>query len=201
MNKTYNIIYTEDNIVAVGELKSFPDEAYYKPYLICWRNNTYEIQGGKNNSMANSRREISRQIIASTNPIKGIPLMILEDNIEQLAETTIWNDITVNTGNVAQQKIGFIKGYKATTKKYTEEDMKKLYLGTLQNVGTSVKKADMPTWEQVLQSLQPKYSAVEFEMIPSGKCTKDRCLFHPCNGVCHIPKIMNNHVVIKKIII
>lgn len=58
----------------------------------------------------------------------------------------------------------WLEGYKAASaKKYTEEDMKKLYIGTVQNVGTSIKQCDMPTWEQVLQSLQPKVVSIEIE--------------------------------------
>ena len=66
---------------------------------------------------------------------------------------------------------GYINGYNQALednkeKKYTEEQMKDLYLGTLQNIGTSIKQTDMPTWEQVLQSLQPK-TEWEVEFIDS----------------------------------
>jgi len=65
--------------------------------------------------------------------------------------------------------------------------MKELYEGTVQNVGTSVKKEDMPTWEQVLQSLKPFPIAFEVGMIPTLTDWKEE-------GIEDIPKVVNNIV-------
>lgn len=95
--------------------------------------------------------------------LEGIPYVEIEEDVESKAKAIIiamgykWEDTESSARAVAR----FVA---ASAKKYTEEDVRKLYLGTLQNVGTSVKQCDMPTWEQVLQSLQPKVVSIEVEM-------------------------------------
>jgi len=121
------------------------------------------------------------KVVASTDKSLGLPLLPdIEENIEQLAIEIIrrrggWEHLFINNKLIHKAPpvpTGFwrdvnniIEGYKAASaKKYTEEDMRKLYEGTVQNVGTVVKRKDMPTWEQVLHSLNPLPIQVEVEM-------------------------------------
>lgn len=89
----------------------------------------------------------------------------------------------------------FMDGYKANKAKYTEEDMKKLYLGTLQNIGTSVKQSDMPTWEQVLQSLKPKPIKVEVEI---KEQSDEIDIIYTDGDYSIVPKTVNNIVQVKR---
>jgi len=121
------------------------------------------------------------KVVASTDKSLGLPLLPdIEENIEQLAIEIIrrrggWEHLFINNKLIHKAPpvpTGFwrdvnniIEGYKAASaKKYTEEDMRKLYEGTVQNVGTVVKRKDMPTWEQVLHSLNPLPIQVEVKI-------------------------------------
>ena len=116
-------------------------------------------RGAVVNGETNSQYSWGNPIIGQSNlkdPIPNVPYVEIEEDVEKLAWE--WCDDHREVG-------AFKAGYKAAlAKKYTEEDMRKLYLGVLQNVGTTTKQSDMPTWEQVLQSLQPKIKSIEIEM-------------------------------------
>ena len=109
---------------------------------------------------------------------------------------------------------GFQAAQKLNEKKFSLEDMKKCYEGVLQNVGTSIKKSDLPSTEEYIKYLsQPKIFDIEVEMESVRmECNESRCII-PCacyhqgkptlcesGNTIWEPKITNNRIKITKIL-
>jgi len=153
--------------------------------------------------------------------IYHLPTLIYSDEVKQeLRDKYGWADIenlvnTLETPDDFDQfshDKGFEKGFKThqqlTDKMFSLKQVENLYKGTLQNVGTSIKQQDMPSWEQVLQSLlQPIELKVEIEMEETCKmCNqeyqKSGCSYAGCGSMDTLlqPKTINNSILITKMI-
>lgn len=106
------------------------------------------------------------KIIATDNPkLEGVPRLPKIPELDYKAICVDQTEMALRAMPTAANRILGNLWEMASSKKYNEEDMRKLYEGTVQNVGTLVKREDMPTWEQVLQSLTPKIKEIELEII------------------------------------
>lgn len=67
---------------------------------------------------------------------------------------------------------GFLEGYKARADKYSFslEDMRRCYEGVLQNVGTIIRRGELPTVEQYIQSLSKTTLPKEFIPVEEYFC-------------------------------
>lgn len=94
----------------------------------------------------------------------------LEQELTKLPFTKHLDDGQYNDGQITGFELGANWGFDKAKEKYkfTEEDMKRLYEGTLQNVGTSIKQSDLPTWEQVKESLSRPKIPTHFEVLFTG---------------------------------
>jgi hypothetical protein len=100
-----------------------------------------------------------------------LPEMVVEDDVEKLAEKHIENyEVFFDTKKeIDHTKIGFIAGYKAATKKYSEEDLKKALFDfgdvLFNNCQNGILEEDLRTYENdILQSLKqptPKWFVAE----------------------------------------
>lgn len=136
-------------------------------------------------------------VVASNDPsLTDVPkLPEIEDTILKTTREVIGSDKRFTTDDLDKIMLGYQLGYKAASKKkYTEEQVKNLYLGTLQNIGTSVKQEQMPTWEQAKAMLErqaiPKEVELEMDMKWDYSGAPPACSYF-------IPKVENGFVIIK----
>jgi len=104
-----------------------------------------------------------------------LPEMVVEDDVEKLAEKHIENyEVFFDTKKeIDHTKIGFIAGYKAATKVYSEKDLKKV----LKMLYNSFKKGyvaeldvDFQEADEIIQSLKqltPKWFVAEMQTTKS----------------------------------
>jgi len=110
-------------------------------------------------------------IFATSNlNLEGVP--VFEEKRTFLQKMYDWmyknpNEFTYST--IKQINI-FLEEEQAQQNLFTEEQIRDLYLGTLQNVGTCIKQSDMPTWEQVLSSIKQPKVEITFSEDEPIKC-------------------------------
>ncbi len=113
----------------------------------------------------------SVKIVASSDKSLGLPLLPpIEEDVIELAEKTYpeatdGNPHLISEHNKGQntRRVAFVRGYKAASqKKYSEEDMWKIYVAGFQ--ANEEKKKPLDDFKTSLQSLSPKPIQVELEM-------------------------------------
>ena len=145
-------------------------------------NNKWSKTGGINFSQSSAWTRCCKKIIAyapkNNAPELDFPLlpeMVVEDDVEKLAEKHIENyEVFFDTKKeIDHTKIGFIAGYKAATKVYSEKDLKKV----LKMLYNSFKKGyvaeldvDFQEADEIIQSLKqltPKWFVAEMQTTKS----------------------------------
>lgn len=102
--------------------------------------------------------EVPYRIIASTKPLEGLPLLVIEDELKDLAEKRFTGSDDITNYNL---RFGFVEGYKKAkeTYKFTEDDLRRAYLAGRNN-GES--KSDK-NFNDLLKSLTKKELWIEVE--------------------------------------
>jgi len=88
-----------------------------------------------------------------------LPEIVIEDDVEKLAENYKNKKGSIPTTELEDEifKLGFKDGYKAATKKYSEDDLRKAFEAGMRFVGE-----DKGSYEEFIQSLkQPKWFVAE----------------------------------------
>lgn len=115
------IIELEDQILLVDEKGKLSDgDWFYNNF----DDNQSKIQQ-KKGSWATCYNEF--KIISSTKPLEGLPLLVIEDDVEKLAEhSSEVQEATYTSQHKTTYKHGFIDGFNKAkeTYKFTEEDLR-----------------------------------------------------------------------------
>lgn len=168
---------------------------------------TYSISGGMNNSIRLfDGFESVATILASTDPYLGLPLLPAINNIRKEAvkkSAKAWmsipTEVKINAEGV-DYTVGYVEGYEeaVSTKKYSEEDMKKCFFRAnnlryeLRNKKTSIEEE----FDDYMKSLNPKPIAVEVEMRYETWYEGTKKLTNIHNFVLKVDE--NNTVIVKR---
>ena len=118
----------------------------------------------------NARRflGLTFNVIASTKPLEGVPLLVIEDEVQKMADERFPEDGVHD--NRMWQAVGFVKGYNKAkeTYKFTEEDLRKALweLGDVlfNNNQHGIKEGEPKIYfDGIIQSLTKKELWIEVE--------------------------------------
>jgi hypothetical protein len=141
-----------------------------------------------------------KNVIASTKQLKGIPLLVIEDELDEIVEShfNIKNPSDETRWKKALWKDGF-KTAKETFK-FTEEDLRKALweLGDVlfNNNQSGIKEGEPELYfDTIIQSLNKKELWIEVECSGRNCIEEYGCTAEVCNNVkSDIPKIENNKI-------
>lgn len=170
------IIYTEDYILAVSDEDVKEDTLFTDDNKIFKCRNIFENgvedDDGLLHKTQNCKKLVAHLPLNNAPKLKGVPLLpeiVVEDDVEKLAESyaDFSNDyISMSFGTKFNEtsKRDFIAGYKAATKRYSEEDLRKSFEAGMYFVGE-----DKGSYEEFIQSLKqlPKYFVAKMETTKS----------------------------------
>ena len=153
-----DLIHLEDQILLVDNNKQRNINDFYlsrnawgegKHEINCWTEAKRAIISGKD-SKAKS------VIIASTKPLQGLPLLVIEDEVEKMAK-----EYTEKRNYLTEEEQGFVDGYNhaKSTYKFTEEDLMKclkvVYDDWFEDKG-HVERTEKEYFERIIQSVTKK---------------------------------------------
>ena len=117
----------------------------------------------ENNSEENYKAVIEEVEKLQSKPVEGVMSAEELGDIDALAEKDVAETMKIYEGRPNHKAMvrTWLAGYKQCledrgSNAIAVEDVRKLYDGTIQNVGTSVKRADMPTFDQWLADYKLK---------------------------------------------
>lgn len=146
--------YVNDAFTGIKFVKNEPQAHYYETYP--W---------------------VGNKILASSDKELNLPLLpTIENDWEVAYNRTFPKAYLVGEKGMKDIKDGFMEGYKANTKKWSDEDLRLVFgLGAANNANGK------PSFEEVIKSLSPKPIGVEVEMEQLCHQTGQLCGY-PCNG-------------------
>jgi hypothetical protein len=151
--KKYKIIETPDYILAVSDEEIKEDDWFWKPDMNMVFKAEYTPYTGCKKIIAYQPKGNEHEL-----DLPLLPEIVVEEDVEKLAEEYASKKLKRKIikyipleANVTEY-VSFIKGYKAATKVYSEEDLRKAFEAGMYFVGE-----DKGSYEKFIQSLkQPK---------------------------------------------
>lgn len=213
MKKLFDIIHLPDNALVVD-----------KEAKITLQDHIWDEQGQIILQINNSRGlEIYNEkgldnwlkIIASTKKIEGIPLLeIPEEDVNHLAEKSECSLTSITMMGRDQCNMlrnAFVRGYKAASKQYTEEDMYAMFQSGREFELSKDERDSLIGAEEALESLKPVPKQVELALtlIGASHCTvcKDyaslSCIDKHHEGISPdrlVPKVVDGKVIVRRVI-
>jgi hypothetical protein len=170
MENKLQIIETTDYILAVSD-----EEIKAGDYLYFWNGQSGIIHKLKENQSADNMYGSGLKIIAyqpkNNAPELDLPLLpeiSVEDDVNLKAQ---YYAVSTKSPNREAHRMGYVEGYKAATKVYSEEDLRKAFEAGMYFVGE-----DKGSYEQFIQSLKQ----------PKTPCFPSHCL-RECSDKCLYP--------------
>jgi len=162
------VIELEDQILLVDENKP---RVYGDYYLLknAWGLDKHEITKwteSKHSILSGKKSKPTGVIIASTKQLEGLPLLVIEDDVEMSAEkySTRFQLYGGETDKALKEVsvLSYLKGYKKAkeTYKFTEEDLR----NALSESFKASQEGYQITSDEIIQSLTKKELYVEVEM-------------------------------------